>query len=183
MIIANFKFEGETITARVPSNWDEIKVKHYLALETTKNPLELLALLADTDLTKILNTSTDLTPVLNKAIELLNQAPPDYRTKPRRRIVIDGKAIKIPDNFNAVTFGQSSLIQQYITQADGDERKAIAQVMAVILQPLINKGPFDLDKAADLERKILDKPIIEVLPNVFFFWTVLKNYLIIGQIN
>ena len=71
MIIANFKYQGETTTARLPGSWDEMKVRHYLALETTKNPLELMALLSDVDLSKIINTKTDLTPVLGKMIELI----------------------------------------------------------------------------------------------------------------
>ena len=72
MIIANFKYEGEKITARIPSNWEEMKVRHFLAIETTKNPLELMALLSDVDLKKVLNTRTDISPVINKLVELLN---------------------------------------------------------------------------------------------------------------
>ena len=72
MIIAKFKHDGETTTAKLPGSWDEMKARHYLALETTKNPLELMALLSDVDLSKVINTRTDLTPVLSKMVELLN---------------------------------------------------------------------------------------------------------------
>ena len=183
MIIANFKYNGETIRAQFPSNWQEMKVRHYLALETTANPLELLALLSDTDIKKILNTKTDLSPVLNKIIELLNSEPPNFKNAGRKVILIDGKPVKIPDAINNITFGQSALIEQYLSATGGDERKAIAKIMAVILQPLLKPGAFDLDHAAHLETKILERPILEVFPNVFFFWQVLKNYKIMQLLN
>ena len=183
MIIAKFKHDGQTTTAQIPANWDEMKVRHYLAIETTKNPLELMALLSDVDLTKVLNTKTDLTPVLSKLVELLNSELPDFKTKPRRTFEIDGKTVKIPSDFNGVTFGQSAMIETYLSQTGGDERKAILQIMGVILQPLLDKGVFDLERAKHFETLAGDLPIKTVFPNVFFFWTVLKNYIIIGGVN
>lgn len=180
MIIAKFKFEGETIKATIPSNWDEMKVRHYLALETTKNPLELMALLSDVDLTKILNTRTDMTPIINKLIELLNSEPPNFKEMPKRLIEIDGQTVKIPTDFTKITFGQSAMIETYLGAADGDERKAIAQIMAVILQPILDKKPFDLGRAAIIEDKINELPIRDVFPNIFFFWQGLIKYMIIG---
>ncbi len=183
MIIAKFKYEGETIKATIPSNWDEMKVRHYLALETTSNPLELMALLSDVDLTKILNTRTDITPVINKLIGLLNSEPPDFKKMPKRLIEIEGQTVKIPTDFTKITFGQSAMIETYIGAADGDERKAIAQIMAVILQPILDKKPFDLDRAGAIEAKINELSIRDVFPNIFFFWKALIKYMIIGLKN
>lgn len=183
MIIAKIKYEGEIIRATIPSNWDEMKVKHYLALETTKNPLELMALLSDVDLTKILNTRTDITPVINKLIELLNSEPPDFKQMPKRLIEIDGQTVKIPSDFTKITFGQSAMIETYLTEAEGDERKAIAQILAVILQPILDKKPFDLERAAIIEGKINALAIRDVFPNVFFFWRALIKFMVIGLKN
>lgn len=183
MIIAKFKYEGETTTAKLPGSWDEMKVKHYLALETTKNPLELMALLSDVDLSKVINTRTDLTPVLGKLVELLNSEMPDFRKHPRRTFSIAGKTVKIPTDFNGITFGQSAMIETHLAATGGDERKAILKIMGVILQPLLDKGPFNLARAEHYERLAGNLPIKTVFPNVFFFWTVLKDYIIIGAVN
>ena len=183
MIIAKFKHDGETTTAKIPANWDEMKVRHYLALETTNNPLELMALLSDVDLKKVLNTKTDLSPILSKLVELLNSEFPDFKKKPRRTFEIGGKTVKIPSDFNGVTFGQSAMIETYLGQTGGDERKAILQIMGVILQPLLDKGEFNLDRAKHFETLAGNLPIKTVFPNVFFFWEVLKTYIIIGAVN
>jgi hypothetical protein len=183
MIIANFKFEGEKLTARVPSKWAEMKVRHFLAVETTKNPLELLALLSDVDLKKVLNTRTDISPLINKLVELLNSEQPNYKDTPPRDLVLSGVIHKIPRDFTNITFGQSAMIENYIAAAEGDERKAIAQIMAVVMQPIIDAGPFDLDRAELLELEILELPIIDVFPNVVFFWEKLTQYIVIGLRN
>ena len=183
MIVANFKHDGQTTTVKLPANWDEMKVRHYLALETTTNPLELMALLSDVDLSKILNTKTDLTPVLGKLVELLNSEFPDFKKANPRPMQIGGKTVKIPADFAKVTFGQSAMIDNYLAESDGDERRAIAQIMGVVLQPIIDKGPFNLDRAKHFEKLAGDLPIKTAFPNVFFFWQALKQYIIIGQVN
>ena len=64
MIQINFKYEGSTIIGYVPESWEEIKLRHFLALEGTTEPIKLLSLLTDLDLSFILNTRTNLTPYL-----------------------------------------------------------------------------------------------------------------------
>ena len=167
----------------MPSKWEEMTVKQYLQIETTSNNLELLSLLSGVPLTDILNTKTDLTPIVKKMVELLSETPPDFKKVPRRIIFIEGKRIKIPSDFSRVTFGQSALIEQYLGEAEDDERRAIARVMGVILQPLIDGGPFNMDRAASITRKVEQMAIVDVFPNVFFFWQKLQLSIITGQIN
>ena len=169
MIIAKFNHDGETTVAKLPGSWDEMKVRHYLALETTKNPLELMALLSDVDLSKVINTRTDLTPVLSKLVELLNSEFPDFKKAKRRAFSIGGKTVKIPTNFNKITFGQSAMVETYLAETDGDERRAILKIMGVILQPLLDKGEFNFDRANHYEKLAGELPIKNVFPNVFFF--------------
>ena len=183
MIIINFEKNGEKTRAEMPSKWEEMTVKQYLQIETTSNNLELLALLSGVPLSDILNTKTDLTPIIQKMVELLNQRPPDFKKVPRRIINIEGKRIKIPSDFSRVTFGQSALIEQYLGESADDERGAIARVMGVILQPLIDGGKFNLDRAAEITRTVENMAIVDVFPNVFFFWQKLQQSIIIGRVN
>lgn len=183
MIIINFDKNGTKTRAELPSKWEEMTVKQYLQIETTKNGFELLALLSGVPLDDILNTKTDLSAIVQKMTELLSETPPNFREVPRRLIEIEGKTVKIPSNFQNVTFGQSALIESYLQESKDDERAAVAQCMGVILQPLLDGGRFNLDRAAEITRKVEEMPIIDVFPNVFFFWTKLQNYLIIGRTN
>ena len=183
MIVINIKIADKVMNIVLPATWDEMKVRHYLALETTKNPLEILALFSDIPLSDILNTKTDLKPVIESLIKLLSSDVPDFKKKPRRPLVIDGKTIKMPTDFNKITFGQSAMIETHLAGTDGDERKAIPQIMGVILQPLLDKGDFDLDRADYYATKAGELSILDAFPNVFFFWTVLIEYIVIGAVN
>ena len=70
------------------------------------------------------------------------------------------------------------MIETYLSQTGGDERRAVLQIMGVILQPLLDKGPFNLDRAKHYEKLAGELPIKTVFPNVFFFWTVLRDYIV-----
>jgi len=183
MITINFKYNGDTITGQIPSTWQEMKVRHYLALESTTEPLKLLSLLTDIDLSFILNTSTDLTPYLNEIITLINKGVPELDKRPSKVITLRGKAVKIPASLDRITFGQAAIIEQHLSKHDQNEKAALAPIMATVLQPLLDNGLFDLDKAQALEAEILELPISKVFGNVFFFWQSLRKCMTFGQVG
>ena len=67
------------------------------------------------------------------------------------------------------------MIETYLAETGGDERKAILQIMGVILQPILDKGPFNLARAKRYENLSGELPIKTVFANVFFFLGGLKR--------
>lgn len=184
MIKYSFTYQGKTIKAEAPQNWNEVKLKHYINLETDKSAIEMLAFMSDVDRLALLNTKKDLTPVLNLVVRFLNQNPPDFKkVKPSRYIVLGGKKIKLPSDLNEISFGQSAMIEKALQDNEGDQRKALPMALAVVLQPLFDNGDFDDKRVNDVLEMVNDLPIIEALPAVFFFYQTLEGFVIFGQMN
>jgi len=97
------------------------------------------------------------------------------------------RQIKIPKNLGRLSLGQNIAIRDAmdLVSRETEERicftpgftfeSLIAYVCSVYLQPLITNSPFDDEKAAEIERQILQMPIVKMYPIGFFFLNQLMN--------
>lgn len=173
MIKLTINHEGEKITGEIPSKFEELSVKQFLALEGKENDIQILSVLSGLDVSFLENTNTDLTPTLEKIYFLLNNKPPDLMKAPKKDIVLEGKKIRFPKTLDFTRYGQKSMVKNLILEEEKVER-IIAEVFAVYAQPLID-GKFDSSRIPALKLHIEKMPIISVFPYAVFFFKKLNE--------
>lgn len=179
MIKVHFKSKGETIKAKIPSTWEEVTVKQFMALEHLDKPLEILASVMDKDLSFIQNTRTNLRPIMDKMLELFNDKPPTFDTDKPQGFGLLGKRVRFPRDIDNMLFGCVSQITEL--QEDG-LNKNLLKIAGIAIQPVID-GEFIEDKQAYYSELIGALPIVEVFPELFFFAEKLKKFKRYGSID
>src|SRR6478752_4094986 len=90
---------------------------------------------------------------------------PDY-------FVYDGQAYKMPKVRN-MSFGQMVLLRKHMEKKSLNEGVSLA--CAIYLQPLIDGGAFDLERALEIEKEIAKMPITKTYGLGFFFLRKLRS--------
>jgi hypothetical protein len=75
--------------------------------------------------------------------------------------------VKIPRKIGRMTIGQAIQARKLLEETR-DIREAISSVTAIYFQPLIDRTPFDMMRAIEIEQVILKMPITKIYPIGFF---------------
>lgn len=175
MISFKIKHEGKTHRLKMPSNWDEVTVSQFIRIEQAPeikgNYLKLLSILSGLDLPIIINTKANLQMQTAEALRFFTLSPPDWeKLDKRENFIFKGKSYKVPKNLEFERFGVKVLLQNKIDQAKEDIVTVIPYAVSIYLQPLIDKGDFDEEKAKAYEKEFLEMRILEVFPIASFFF-------------
>ena len=173
MIKLIIKHEGQVIEGAIPSGWPELKVKHFIGLNSKLSEIELLSLLSDLDLSMLENTETDLSPFTEKLTALFSEVPPDLKKLKRQKIKMLDKEIIFPSSINFSRYGQKSMVKNLIQSNDHLEA-IVPEVFAIYAQPIID-GKFDSTRIDAIKNEVNELPIMQVFPHVFFFFKKLKE--------
>lgn len=176
----NFKFDiaGKIIKASLPESWDEITVKQYQALNFKEwdrsDIVELISRLTGIDVSDLYETPSKPLNIVYTALDLFTKTPPEWKEiKHKPQIELWGKTINIPKDLENESFGIWSQFQVLAEAGD------IVRICAMYLQPVLY-GKIDPDQVGYVEQSIMNKPAIEILPIItFFFWNV-NEFLIYG---
>ncbi len=90
-------------------------------------------------------------------------------------ISISGVKIEIPKDLGRLKIGQNIHARQELA-AVNDSNAAMSIIVAIYLQPLIDKSAFDFHRAKQIELQILQMPITQIYPIGFFLLNRLRNY-------
>ncbi len=186
----NLKINKQKFT--IPTSWEEVTVKQYLALKEIGE---------DDDLTKVLSALTGISAqVLAKCSHesLLNvlmyrnnkskkwfsyldwaNSDPDFKKLPIPEWVHIGKMMyKIPGDLSECSFGQHVTIKQLIESEEkgSDITHQVPFIAAVFMQPIVHNADYDEDRAMDLAQDILESSWIQILPIATFFLEKATSY-------
>lgn len=173
MIKLTIKHEGKEYSGELPSSWNEIKVRHFIAMNEERSETSLLSFLAGIDLDIIENARNDISQIVEKMNILFNEPPPDLEKLKRRELFIDGKKIKFPKDLNFTRYGQKSLVRNLLA-SDVPIETIVPDVFAIYAQPIID-GKFDSTRIEAIKSQVLNLPIVEVYPHVLFFFKRLRE--------
>jgi len=162
------KNEGRDVVAIIPENWDELKVKHFLCLESTFEEVDFISAFMDVPKKDIENITGNLGPVIETIQSLFHQKPPDFSKAKKKILTMEGKQIKFPNSLDFTRYGQKSMLKNILLKETGIEQE-ISTIFAIYAQPLID-GKFNSQRIPEVKKLVDEMPIIEVYPYVLFFF-------------
>jgi hypothetical protein len=174
--------EGEQQIGVIPSTFEDLSVKQFLALEAGGTDLQILSVLSGIDLTYIENTGVDLSPAMQKIYRLMNQKPPDLNKAKKQKIIIEGKEINFPKTLNFTRYGQKSMVKNLIQANDDKLELIVSEVFAIYAQPILD-GNFDSSRIPAITEVVDNMKIIDVFPYAVFFLERLKRLKIVLSIS
>lgn len=172
MIKLTIKHAGETISGDLPETWREIKVKHFIGMNSNLNEFELISLLSGIDRSILENTETSMEPAIVRMNQLFNQPPPELEKLERKTLTMDGKKIVFPKSINFTRYGQKSMVKNLIQENEKLEQ-IVPDVFAIYAQPIID-GRFNSERIDAIKHDVENMPIMSVFPHVLFFFKKLN---------
>lgn len=159
---------AKTATAqyeRLISEWDE------------KDLVQAFSILTGIEAKTVSNmVDPNLEDWLFVATDYLFREPQYFKELPLPEIItIRGKEIKIPKKVEGFTIGQSIQVRQKLDEVKMYE-ELISYAVAVYLQPKVDGGEFDDDKAMELQEEIKKLPITVTYPIGFFLLRKLMKH-------
>jgi hypothetical protein len=189
MIRFNFKLNNETHKVSIPSEWEEVKVRHYKKLEELQPTFdyEVLACFTDFDFKDFGNgTSKDDLFVIQELMSFLNDKTLLNKAKRKKRILMGDKLIKPPTKVELETIGQKSMAKPILNKYTDEERDpSIADIIdlcAIYFQPAYT-GKFNPDLIPVTKQYIMDMYLIDIIPWFLFFFRQLSNTKIYGLLG
>jgi hypothetical protein len=177
------KIKHELFNLECPESWEEIKVKHFIKLESDwdgQNMVKLLSILTGIEYEKIANSTTKTAQQFADLVQfVINNQPDFHNLEKKKAIVIDGVKIKMPKSLEFETFGQMDSMKDVLSQGKENVIKNIPRIMAIYCQPSLI-GEFNENRLDEIEEKILELPILDVYAHCFFFYKRQIRYLQTG---
>ncbi len=160
--------EGRDIIGVIPETWEELKVKHYLLLESDLGDIDFISAFMDIPRKDVENITGNLSPVIEAIAELFNKKPPNLEEAKKKVLTMEGKEIHFPNTLNLTRYGQKSMLKN-ILQKEGGLESELATIFAIYAQPLID-GRFDSSRIEDVKLLVDELPLLDVYPYVVFFF-------------
>lgn len=169
------------VTANCPESWEETSVHQFQRIIKEwdgQDWVKLFSILSGLEVDDVA-TSTDykLETALYQSIQFvfarfeLESAPiPDkleLRTIWYSDCPLIPDSVVIPKKLGRLTIAQAIQARKLL-EGCTDVREAIGTVTAIYLQPLIDRGKFDMLRAVEIEQVILKMPISKIYPVGFF---------------
>ena len=165
--------DDDIIGGQIPDSWEEITVKQWAAMRPNSEPIELLSIFSNIDLSHLENTTADLSPIIRHIYEkLILDGMNKLDHRPRKPLSILGHEIKFPKDLNFERYGQKFMLKK-LQQEKDDMREVVADALAIYAQPLID-GKFDGHKLEPIKKAIESLPIVLAFPWCLFFLKTLN---------
>lgn len=159
----------------VQNSWDEVKTRIYISIVKDWEPdLDV----ADRDYWKLLNILTDNKYKYDQSVE--NQItlidligwiifqPAEFKEAPLPKVLKFKDAIvDVPQNIKELSIGQAIQLRREIERLKILDA-CIPIAIGIYLQPLIDKGKFNLSRAKELAKEVEEMPITLTYPIGFF---------------
>jgi len=115
----------------------------------------------------------DFNSVMKKVVPLTAFALLEYNwdaVAVPKTISFDDQEIKVSLQLDMCSFGQKVVAGQALKNYKGRiANDSLAEVVAIYLQPVIDKGKFDVDRIDEIKLKVLSMPARIVYPLAAFF--------------
>lgn len=163
------KFIFEDKEVRVPSQWDEVTVAHFVNPHfLAGDSLGLLSALSDIPRDTLLNTTEDITKHLYKMVRFVQEEPQGYRKHIPETLRLMGKDCKVPMDIEVQRVGQKIMLQDAVFKNE-NVYESIPDAIAIYLQPETNDGKFDDSQLPKVREEVLKLKIVDVFPIADFF--------------
>ena len=189
MINFNFKLDNETHKITVPSEWSEVKVRHYKKLEELQPTFdyEVLSCFTDFDFKDFGNaTSKEDLFVIQEVMSFLNNKDALNKAKRKPKILMGNKWIKPPNKVELETIGQKSMakpiLNKYTDEKTDPNIADIIDLCAIYFQPAYT-GKFNPDLIPGTKQYIMDMDLIDIIPWFLFFFRQLSPMRIFGLLG
>lgn len=170
---------------RCPVGWQEVDLDTFQRLyregRKDDNDIKTFSILTATSYDALWNEQSELLEAeIYRAVAFVANQEQDFRRKPGTNeiIRIDGKKVAYPTKLDKLTVGQNFMIRGRLAKAEKDKHPLetlISYATAVYLQPIVDGGSFNHDRALEIERDLLSRNIYEVFPIGFFWLSKLNN--------
>ena len=160
----------------IPSSWNEVTVRQWMALRYANKLSGIIAVLADLPINDILHSSeVDLDDRLWPMLEWYTKAPDWKNLKPKPFLFVRDRALRIPDNLGYSTYEQVENLKTYFneeiqTKKNDDFASMIVPAVAMWAQPEYDKSAYDEYRAKEMEKELMESSIMEVYPLATFFF-------------
>lgn len=167
---------------RAASSWSELTLDQLIQielLEEGQGVLEMFCILTGLNLTVLENSKDEkLERAVWEVVSFLGSQP-DYKGLAVPTVVQAGlKYYKVPLKFTDLTIGQKIVIGQRVRTPE-DTIRQIPFVIAVIMQPIIDEGPFENKRIPELEEQFKTMNGLQAYALARFFFAsskILKRY-------
>lgn len=168
---------------RCPSCYEELKTGTFQRIISEWDPeqadigkrdfFKLFNILTSTDF-KIQASSENEVTIWN-AVHWYFTQPFQFSTELPKVLQIGDKNIFVPRKAGALSAGQNIHLRDAITKCTYMEQ-CISSAVAIALQPLYDEAKYDIDRAKELEKLILEMPIYLTHPVGFFLLQTVRGY-------
>lgn len=141
--------------------WDEDKPD-----VADKDFFQLFSILTGTDYAGVTKTPANEMAIWD-AIGWFITQPFAFKTELPKVIQVGEKRISLPRRMGHISIGQNIHLRRLIEQSKYLEEN-ISMAVAIAIQPLYDEKPFDIERARELEKIILEMPIYLTHPIGFF---------------
>lgn len=128
---------------------------------------KLFSILTETDYAGITQTPENEVSIWNAVGWYVTQ-PFRFSTELPKALEINRKIVDVPKGVGHISIGQNIHLRRLIEKSKYVEEN-ISMAVAIALQPEYDGKPFDIDRAKQLEKIVLDMPICLTYPVGFFF--------------
>jgi hypothetical protein len=148
--------DKKKIKLSAPTSWDELTLEQLIQIETMKknDVLKLFCILTGLDMSIAENSKDkNLEAAVWQIVNFIAN-PPDWDSLAIPPIFQIGKEFaKTPLKYSSLTVGQNILISQTILNVE-DLVTKIPEVLAIIFQPIIDKGEFDSKRLEEIKEEV-----------------------------
>jgi hypothetical protein len=175
-------------TIQCPQSWEEVSVEQYIRIIKEwddEDWIKLFSILSGLDVDYVSqSTNGQIESLVYQTIEFALK-PFDWKALPMPEEIDltpiwlkDNPLIpphtKVPKKIGRLSIGQAIQARRSL-EGMSDIREGISIVTAIYLQPLIDKGPFDMLRVTELEYLIGKNRITKIYPLGFFLLRRLQD--------
>ena len=163
---------------KVPICWEEVSTSMYQRIvQAEPTPLGLFCALINMEFDSIKKTASDQIEesIYRSTSFLLEDTPYFFKEEFPQYIIYKNKTYKLPKKLGALTLEQNMHVRNRMKEGIVME-SLISFVIAVYMQPIIDKSEFDFERAQELEKEIEQMPIDQTYRVGFFYLSKLANY-------
>lgn len=178
---------------QLPTAWWEVSTRVYQNIVKDwdgEDILKLFSILTGIEYKTLAETKDyELEAALYESVRFIYDSEPYFKAAPIPEYLelnqktfylpvfswINNSKRRVPKDIGKLSIGQNIHIRQAMDEVKTFD-ELISLTVAIYMQPIIDGGDFDHDKAMILHEKVLDLPITDTYPVGFFFAKPLMNY-------
>ena len=186
MIKFEIEVNGNTIEATVPEGWQEVKLKHIIAMDSQwsgeqSDMIGLLSAFTGREYDELSNTKSNLWEPLFQVLSFVLDAPDWKRIKTPTFVTLGDKKVKPNSKVQLHTFGQRAMAMRVIS-SDMSNFEKMPELLAIYLQPAYD-GKFTAERVPDIKKMVLNMNAFEAMPYGLFFFRKLSRMRVYGLIG